>query len=357
MKQILLFILLLTLSNQSFGQHSNLSIDIHRPTDKIPKKLKRIIQYSDSLIFNIIEYDTSGNEIFTYHRQYVGEFWNGKYITMITGNVFENNRIVKTYSLHSNAGFNIYSFEYDTVLKQLKNFTFTIESDLSDHKINSNPFKDIDTITTFNEILGVRPIQDIENKSRKVLTSIEKMDSNGNLMIKNFYMPNGKKDKPSIIYEYDKMGQLISEIYQNPIMKFGIKRIEYTYLENKLTQTIVKYGDNDTSELKLFKYNKAGLLSTQYLLRSKFINDGIVYYDFYKYSYTYNEKGELIKKTTSTILTQSLAMLDDVKKFIEKTHYFYDNNGYVIKEINHDYSSMTVTTKNYRYELTFYKTN
>lgn len=354
MKQTLIFILLLTLSNQSFGQYSDLSNDIHRPTDKIPKNLKRVIQYSDSLIFNVIEYDKSGNEILKYYRQYVGEFWNGKYITMITGNVFENNRIVKTYSLHSNAGFDIYSFEYDTILKQLKNFSFIKEKDLSDDKINSNPYKDIDTITTFNKLLGVRPIQVIENKSRKKLTSIEKMDSNGNLTTKTFYKPNGKKDKSSVIYEYDKMGQLISEIYQDPIMKSGFKRTEHTYLENKRTKTIVKYGDKDTSELKIFKYNTEGLLAIQYLLRSKFINERIVYYDFYKYSYTYNERGELIKETTSTMLTHSLTLLDVGDKIIEETEYFYDDNGYVIKEINHDYSSKTESTKNYRYELAFY---
>lgn len=354
MKQILLLILLFTLSNQSFGQYSDLPNDIYRPTDKIPKNLKRIVQYSDSLIFNVVEYDKSGNELFKYYRQYVGEFWNGKYIIMITGNVFENNRIVKTYNLHSNAGFDIYSFEYDTILRQLKTFIFIKEKDLSDDKINSNPYKDIDTITTFNAILGVRHIQLIENKSRKKLTSIENMDSKGNLVTIVFYRPNGKKDKASVIYEYNKMGQLISEIYHDPIMKSGIKRIEHTYLENKLTQTIVKYGYNDTSELKLFRYNTAGLLAIQYLLRSKFINDGIVHYDFYKYSYTYNENGELIKETTSTMLTHSLTLLDVDDEIMEETEYFYDDNGYVIKEINHDYSSKTESTKNYRYELTFY---
>src|SRR5690606_37893695 len=151
---------------------------------------------------------------------------------------------------------------------------------------------------------------------------------NGNLTTKTFYKPNGKKDKSSVIYEYDKMGQLISEIYQDPIMQSGVKRTEHTYLENKRTQTIVKYGDKDTSELKIFKYNTEGLLAIQYLLRSKFINEGIVYYDFYKYSYTYNERGELIKETTSTMLTHSLTLLDVGDKIMEETEYFYDDNGY-----------------------------
>ena len=58
--KLVLFALLAILSIPCFGQYSDMYNDIHWQKDKRPKNLKRIVQYEDTTILNIIEYDRDG---------------------------------------------------------------------------------------------------------------------------------------------------------------------------------------------------------------------------------------------------------------------------------------------------------
>lgn len=97
-----------------FGQSKINQIELTFDKNSIPEKIKKITQYKSDTIINIREFDSVKNLVFSYSNEYVGENWNNKYLTTIRANIFEkNNKISKSYYLHSNAGINIDYYEYD----------------------------------------------------------------------------------------------------------------------------------------------------------------------------------------------------------------------------------------------------
>ena len=51
----------------------NLPYNVNFTQKTFPKKLKKLIQKKDNEILNILEFNKSGQLIFKYYRQYVGE--------------------------------------------------------------------------------------------------------------------------------------------------------------------------------------------------------------------------------------------------------------------------------------------
>jgi hypothetical protein len=116
MQKLTVILIFLIFGTVAFGQLSFLPNDISKAKILLPDKIKTIRQYKGDLLLNVREYDTLKNMTFSHYKQYVHENWNGKYITMITGNLYNDSaKIEKSYHLHSNAGLSIWYYEYDSV--------------------------------------------------------------------------------------------------------------------------------------------------------------------------------------------------------------------------------------------------
>ena len=112
MKHLVVAIIFIANVTFVFGQLNNIST----AANDLPDKIKTLQQYQDDVLLNVRTYDTLKNLVFSHYKQYVHDNWNGKYITMITGNIYDNyGKIIKSYSLHSNAGLSILYYEYDSL--------------------------------------------------------------------------------------------------------------------------------------------------------------------------------------------------------------------------------------------------
>lgn len=258
----------ITQSVSPFGMN-DLENDISRDKKEIPKKLKKIIQFSADTILNVIEYDNDGNEVFKYYKQYVSEKWNGKYITMITGNIFDNGKIQKSYCFHSNTGYSSITYHYG-----LKKVEIEVKEDMgSDYPTAQNAFRDIETIYSLKSLLN-HPIIDVLNDSDDVsytitreypvvgnkieeynnskLTKTEQYDKNGRLVKQEY--PSGNET----LYYYNDFG-LLSECYTIGTKMDTLKSEKrHYYIDLKLASSLVDdklhtytYNGNELTEITL----------------------------------------------------------------------------------------------------------
>ncbi len=141
-KQLGPFIFFLLFSSAIHAQPPWMKINIRLNTDKLQKNIKRVIQLEGDQIMNIIEYDTLPNEIFNHHKQYVGEFWNGKYITMISARIFnKQGQVIKSYSGHSNAGLTILYYTHDSINNKITSYSKSIYNLPESNLVNKNPYR------------------------------------------------------------------------------------------------------------------------------------------------------------------------------------------------------------------------
>lgn len=235
MKKRLLFVFLILIHYFNiFGQVPPYPIEIQKDKKDLPENIKRIIQYSGTSITNVREYDRSKNETFNYFIQYVGEFWNGKNLCMIQGNVYSpNQRLLKSYYLHSNTGFRIRFYEYDSIKKC--NSVFLIEKkDSANIATNSNPFIYISKIYSFNDLLNFRIIIELEKIGKKTLLYQEFFNEQNN-MYKKVYFEKGSVHSTTL-FEYNQLGKVIHE-------KYYANSNDYIYNRD---ETFYNYPDNNT---------------------------------------------------------------------------------------------------------------
>lgn len=121
----------------------NLRDNINFTKSTFPKNLRKVTQKKDGEIINILEYDREGHLIFKYYRQYVGENWNGKYLTIIESSKYdENNKLIEQVILHSNLGATRDFFKYNKFENLIQ-----IESAIKEaNGKSSNPWKYIENI-------------------------------------------------------------------------------------------------------------------------------------------------------------------------------------------------------------------
>lgn len=99
--------------NMLTSMDEDMQFNINPNKKDLPLNIRKICQVLNRDTLNILEYDQNKNLLFKYYKQYEGENWNDKYIYMLEANVYKDGRLVKTYTLHSNAGYELYLYGYD----------------------------------------------------------------------------------------------------------------------------------------------------------------------------------------------------------------------------------------------------
>lgn len=227
----------------------NLPFNVNFTSSTYPKNLKRLEQRSNGEYLNILEYDKNGNLIYKYYRQYVSENWNGKYLTIIERNIYnDKNQPVKTLILHSNTGASLNEYHYDSA----GNIILVNSTGIAITGNNENHWKYIEDLRRTEDFDKDKNILKLNNKKNKSSYVFE-YDFNKKL-VKAL-----SKDQPSdynyIIYQFNTSNQLISKtvfdqgkIYYNNsyfIEYKDNKKITKEYDEEKnLTQTTVEYPEN-----------------------------------------------------------------------------------------------------------------
>ena len=322
-----------------FGQSKINQIELTFDKNSIPEKIKKITQYKSDTIINIREFDSVKNLVFSYSNEYVGENWNNKYLTTIRANIFEkNNKISKSYYLHSNAGINIDYYEYDKngFIKQKYSRNNNFEDD--EKLTNTNPYSYIFKIESISDLINNDELIRIEKIADKYLELEKEYDSVGNLIKEiSFNSLNQKEWIEHSFYDDDNhLIYSVSEESQN------IFNFLYSYNKNKLSQSVRISQDKNTllkevDYVMLYEYDKKDRL-----IKEMIIQDGQIKY---KYDYKY-DKAKYIKKIITYLYnSQEPSIIQE---------FYYNEKGSVIKEKTKDYRTNEKNINKYFYKYEFY---
>jgi hypothetical protein len=356
MRKLTAILIFLVFGTAAFGQLSFLPNDISKAKKLLPDKIKTIRQYKGDLLLNVREYDTLKNMTFSHYKQYVRENWNGKYITMITGNLYDDSGVLlKSYHLHSNAGLSIWYYEYDSLGNNIELLMRNNDYEHHDSLINTNPYHYIAEITNINELASHPKIKGVERKAQKYLHWKRTYDSIGNMLTELSFKENGdssgyqryeydennnniyfynewsKENHWEYYYEYEKEYSFYEddlETEPKPTNLLQSVRVDFDWRENR----------KRISDITFYKYDKNDRL----VEKSKY--DKGEFQD--KYMYEYNELGQVIKRAAYVYKPNKIASIE---------RYTYNKEGNVIKESDEDLRSEEKTESEYRYEYEYYK--
>ena len=165
---------------------------------------------------------------------------------MITGNVFQNNQLVKTYSLHSNVGFDIYLYEYNSLANQMKKYELRHKMNDVKTKLrkvkdgfilvgddaNTNRYRLVDTVMNFNELIYSSPIKAVEKKGRKQLLFVETLNQMAQSSTDNLTNRIKRRTNSIHTYEYNADGKIVSQIWRDPTgLRTGMQTTNYRYFD------------------------------------------------------------------------------------------------------------------------------
>jgi hypothetical protein len=206
------------------SQDRDMQFNISLEKKQLPNKIRRIYQVQDQDTMNILEFDKNKNLIFKYYKQFEGDYWHDKFLFMIEANVYKDNKLVKTYYLHSNVGYELFLYGYDG-----ENIDNIEEYHLDNIKgVNINQYSFIQKIRDYKNCVdfadkleikangkldyeGHRDFSDTEVKEYYADASSYKLFrlNEKNRIEKIEYYAKGKKwENDSKFYRYDQSGRV-----------------------------------------------------------------------------------------------------------------------------------------------------
>lgn len=280
------------------SQDSEMPFNITLAKNELPNKIKKIYQIQNQDTLNILEFDNQKNLIFKYYKQYQGEYWNDKFIFMLEANVYSKNKLIKTYYLHSNVGYELFLYSYSgDNIDEIKSYTL---NNIKGTNINQYSFirkiKDYASCINFVKNLDIEKDKNFNYKINRDFSNnivkeyfngrtlqndnsykIFKLNSKREIEKIEFYAKNKKWDINTKYFEYDSLGKL-KKTYSINSKKDTLKSTEYKYDNTK------KYKINTENKFEISKkeYFKNHLIKHKYQGRDNSYS-GTDYYELDKY--------------------------------------------------------------------------
>ncbi|WP_157798787.1 hypothetical protein [Chryseobacterium geocarposphaerae] len=303
----------------------NLPFNVNFTQETLPKGLKRFEQKQNNELLNILEYDHQGNLIFKYYRQFVSEIWNGKFLTIIERNFYNNkNQLTKTIVLNSNTGSSENEYDYDSE----GNLILVKTRGLPAYGNNNNPWRYIENLITINDFDADKNVIKVD-KNINYNSLIYKYDFNKKQV--TTYFKNQEPDQNFyIVYNFNSLNQLISKTAfdGNSVNYSNSYFIEYNG-NKKLTK---EYDDekNTTQTTNEFKENLFTIIETintefHFKQKRKYFGKTLISDD----SFTENnnektlEKYDLDEYNIPTKMThETNGKIDSEASFLNKYEFF-----------------------------------
>lgn len=317
--------------------------------NNVPFKLKdtidvyhKIIQYNNGEISKIEEYNENGHIIFKYSKSdYPENFnWDKPHYHLYAWEYDSLGRNSKYYAFNSNAGHDIYEYEFNQ--KKTIKTTFRREFPKKEGiKINSNPYTNISRLQSFKQVQESDEVKEMMSSNREKIT-VEYLDSFGK-SIRIIRPKSFKNDTTYTFIEYDKSNREIS-------------RKEHTFL-GKYTKEVITSFPNDSSSItqvinyfrgKTFTYqhaqvNQANGNKIQYSVEQGILSvRRYLYHDNYLMSITVYER-----KFKNTLIVP----INKKMKKVAEMKYFYNNLGLLEKEEMYNYETDKKEVREYEYQI------
>jgi len=315
--------------------------------------LRQVIRYQGGRPMDIVAYNRQGQVVFHHQKQYVGDFWPGGYITMITGYVYEGERMSRVYELHSNAGFKIKDYSYPWLGWQVQEYARRNTCDPETELKNHNRFRYIEAITSWKQLVEHPKIQELETRGVKRLLNTRTFGLDSRLD-RDVYQEGSEP-----IWE----ARLVYNSQQQPVQQRATRGgkldqvITLAYDKNgRLSQALETGPAGDTAQWHVYRYNARGQVHTRFELRDppEASTAGGARYHFLKLAFQYTPQGNVSKCTASDLVVKKECGFSCPGQLLEERAYQYNAQGYILEEQTCDATAEKCTTNRYHYSYSYY---
>lgn len=286
--------------------------------------VKSITQYEDTTIRKISSLDTNGNVTFWMNNR-----MNGPVIMLGASTYDSLGRRVMSISAHSNVGFSVYTYEFDSSGNESRVFS-SKEAPEEDKEYRFNPYAHIDNYITTQELENDTTVQSIINNGEKHLVFDRIFDNNGNEIKEILFKENGDTSQITT-NEYDKNANRVQFHFRGNLGEWDY-HYSFDTNGNKLSSKRIN-SNGVTSDVHIYKYDDDNNLiehqslkqgKIQYFLKYLYLNgqkiNEVYYYEeklMREHTFEYDEKGNIIK--------ESKHVLDDNKTTVYLWKYEFTN--------------------------------
>lgn len=311
-----------------------------------PESSYKIIQYSGKEVTRIAEVDKKGRTFFEYKQGDIPPFFNWKepHIFISAYEYDKDGNVTKEYSFNSNAGHNIYTYEFakDKSTKTLFTQSYI---ELKEVEINTNAYSNISRIKNFKQLRESSEVINIIG-SPKTQGIVEFLDNeNKPIRIKEYIEIYGDTIITTIDYDATEkeLNQKVFVISNMELQKEILN--EYPNEYSKITR-IINYRNGEKSTIYQFAEtkNKANKTETEYSESNGILTIRHNMFDDYGHLikiivYQTDFKGNLI-----------VPISNDFTKTAEM-QYSYNKEGLVKKEKMIDYETDKMESRKYQYRI------
>lgn len=323
-----------------------------------PRGLRRVEQFWGDTLLNVLAYDPHGRVVFKYYRQYVGAFWPGGYLTMITGNVYAGNRLVRRYDLHSNVGVKITDYDYGWWGWTVREYVRETPDSADSPTINTNPFRSIVNLQDLQAVLDSPLVQVVQAASRPALFTERRYSVGGVLKEVLFFDEHGKESARGV-YAYNAQGLCAEHVTTDHGKRDQLTQYAYDRA-HRLVHALTLGARNDTSALLAYRYDARGRLAEEFSFagHSSFPAHSTEPEDqFIQLHFAYTADGRLRQvESAEVVFKRRCAFACDAwrEEKRERTRFRRNAAGYVAEEVTDSDDDGKRTRKNYRYCYRFW---
>lgn len=341
MRILILTILLIGIFQNGYSQFAfnNVSFKLKNP----PPHPFKIVQVRDGEITKIEEYSDSSTVVFQYVQGDIPPFFNWKepHRFIYAYEFDESGRTIKRYDFNSNAGLNIYEYDYNLE----RNTKTTFERSFPETEVdkNTNTYANISRIKTFKDLKESSEVSTIMDAEKFILKVEYLNDAEKPIQIKEY--SNMYRDSINTFIDYDQsFRELSTRVVSsaNEILREG--RSEYPNNNTKIT-TINNYRNH----LKVSTYRFAEVKNDVEGTETKYSEiNGELTVRHYQY-----EDGNL---TTITVYDtkfkdQLIVPISKKSKKVAEMKYSYNSEGLLEKEEMENYKTGQKETRIYKYQI------
>lgn len=290
--------------------------------------------FHNDVLVKVENTDKNRNQIFEKESQYVGEFWNGKYVTWINAKKLdEEGKEEFNIWAHSNVGFKIYfpkRINDSTEIEMIIENGFDEDSSLT----NKNQFGYINEINNSNELFNHHQIQKMFKSGNKYHFKKSSIDSNGNI-VKEIYFEESGDTSSITLFAFDKNGNEVFSKHDNSYEYHNKFDSSGNEIKSKRINFDVRNGTMEIDNIEEWtrKYSNRNKLQEEV----KTVNGEIVQKEVYKY-----DDEQLVNEA------YFYHYEDRDEKYFE-IQYFYENKS-LTKQIEINYRDEKREEKNVRYK-------
>lgn len=334
---------------------ADLGNDIAYDNPHIPASLRKVAQYQHDTLLNIVEFDQRGRLRFKYYKQYVGKFWNGRYVTMLTANVYEGNRLVKIYDLHSNTGLSIRHYVASWLGTETTCFYQDNDYESSSLPANSNSFRFVEKLTSYQAVLTHPRVRELEKRAspRPSLRLIG--DALGRVVERTYFDEQGQAARTTT-YEYDDQHLTGEREYSRSDGRSTQTRYAYSPA-NQLQALITTDNQGDTIAHQQGRYSPRGdlLESVSFEQQEDLAEFGLGTYSRYGKLVYHYEKPQVVSQIDYyTLARYGNCQVNCAPNLLTTTLYQRNKEGFVTERRELDARTGKAKTYCYRYTYSYF---